>query len=207
MVLPLAKQQVGNFALETLDATIRPPDEKQAALCQRALVHGPHALGSLLAGVDSPEGWQSRLVSDLQWLSEFLHPLDGMPPSEDWKSWPDHILDNPNWPTMVRRAFKACLRFRHNQASGKLWERRMEISFKADGVSGPVSEVPNEEQPKFHCGFCSCTFASKRALAMHAHQMHGYLPLAKLFAFGTECCMGMQEEVSLSPSTYPSSHV
>ena len=198
MVFPMAKQQVGSFALETLDVStlcglIHLPSPKdlltknRLLYVKRALVHGPHALWSLLAGVDSPEGWQSRLVADFQWLCEFLPHLDGVPPCEDWKSWLDHILENPNWPTMVRRAFKACLRFRHNQASGKLWERRMEMSFKADGVRGPLCEVPNVEQPKFHCGFCSCIFASKRALAMHAHQMHGYLPLAKLFAFGTEC--------------------
>ena len=198
MVIPLAKQQVGSFALETLDVTtlcglIKLPSPKdlltknRLLYVKRALVHGPHALWSLLAGVDSSKGWQVRLVSDLQWLRDFLHLLDGVPPCEDWKSWLDYIIEHPNWPTMVRRAFKACLRFRHNQASGKLWERRMEMSFKAEGVRGPVSGAQTDEQPQLHCGLCSCTFASKRALAMHAHQIHGYLPLAKLFAFGTEC--------------------
>ena len=126
-------------------------------------------------------------MHDLRWLCKFSRPFVDMPPCDDWTSWLDSIRANPSWQTMVRKAFKACVRFRHNQASGKLWERRMELSFAMDGVSGRWSDVGNQDPLEIRCGLCSCTFTSKRSLAMHAHQMHGYLPLAKLFAFGSEC--------------------
>ena len=100
-----------------------------------------------------------------------------------WK-WLHYIESTPEWPTMVRKATAACKRFRANAAHGKLWERRMAKGFQLDGVP---AGLPEQSEKAIQCTWCERTFSSRRALAMHAHQVHGYVPLPKCFAFGNEC--------------------
>lgn len=195
MLYSMAKQQVGSSCLESLDATtvcgllqmLSPKDtvtRNRLLYIARALQHAPRSLWFLLAGVTHEDGWIAKLQQDLQWLLTFHGWRDGMPVDLDVWQWLSFIEATPEWPSIVRKATTACKRFRANAAHGKLWERRMAKGFQLDGVHVGMT---TQTEGIIQCSWCEKTFSSRRALAMHAHQIHGYVPLTKCFAFGNEC--------------------
>ena len=195
MLYSMAKQMVGPACLESLDTTticgllhmLSPKDtvtRNRLLYLARALKHAPRSLWFLIAGVEHEDGWTTKVRHDLQWLLDFHGWRNDMPDTLDVWEWLQYIGSTPEWPSIVRKAVGACKRFRNNAANGKLWERRMAHGFQQDGVKVGAQV---QHQSNLQCNICQKTFTSRRALAMHAHQVHGYVPLTKCFAFGNEC--------------------
>ena len=200
MICPLVKQSVGRECVEILDVFTlcgliwlpAPKDllaKSRLLYLKRALIYGPATLWSLLHGVDHAHGWLAHLQQDLHWFLDFHSSADDMPPVHDVRGWLQCVKQCQTWGSMVRKAAATCMRFRYNEATGKLWEKRMAAGFRKFGVE--VESIPSAHQ--WQCNLCDKSFGSKRALAMHSHQVHGYRPLPKYYANGSMCWICAKE--------------
>ena len=200
MLHTMVKQAVGRECVEVLDVfTLRgliwlpaPKDllsKSRLLYLKRALTYGPATLWSLLTDVDDAHGWLVLLQQDLQWFLDFHSQDVDMPPVQDARGWLQYVLQCPSWSSMVKKAASACMRFRHNEATGKLWEKRMAAGFRKLGVE-VEAPLPMHQ---WRCNLCDMSFGSKRALAMHSHQAHGYRPLPKYYARGSMCWICAKE--------------
>ena len=150
----------------------------------RMLTWGPAVLWAFVLDVTVPDGWCGHVVGDLEWLTRFCTVKLPNISTTDVRGWLQHIANDPKWPMYVKNAAKACVRYRQRQADVKLWELRVATTLHNNGV---VCKQILPKQACLQCTICGESFGSRRALGMHSHLVHGYLPEVKFFADGSTC--------------------
>ena len=150
----------------------------------RMLIYGPAVLWAFIFDVAAPDGWCNHVIDDLDWLCRFCTiRLPHICP-KDVRKWLQHIANDPKWPAYVKSAAKACVQHRKRQANAKLWELKIATTLQNNGV--PCQKVPHK-QTRLQCKTCGECFGNRRALGMHSHLVHGYIPEVKFFADGSAC--------------------
>ena len=151
---------------------------------KRAISKAPAALWSLLHENNDFHSWLTHFIASCHWLSRHLPgglPLQVSNPGQMLS----FIALDEKWNGRVRSALKACLQFRRADAEGKLWTLRVEKHVSS------LSCLPDLSSPKatcsWKCNLCEDSFASKKALAVHARHKHKYRTLLKYYVLGDEC--------------------
>ena len=151
---------------------------------KRAISKIPAALWSLLHENNDVHSWHVQFIVSCHWLSRHLPgglPLQVLSPGQMLS----FIALDEKWNGRVRSALKACLQFRRADVEGKLWTLRIEKYISN------LSCLPDFSSPKatcsWKCNLCEDSFASKKALAVHARHKHKYRTLLKYYVLGDEC--------------------
>lgn len=195
LLFPLVKCGTRGCSVELLDTAtlcglanmMTPRDlmaKQRLQYAKRALVHGPVFLWTLVVSVEDHDGWAHWFGEDLQWLLKFSPMTFLDVATTDVRTWLQFIAESDDWSQWVKQAAKACVRYRARQSQAKVWELHVADTLQKHWVQCcPRVVVPGS----IECTLCGQTFRSKRALAMHSHAIHGYLPEVKFFAPGSMC--------------------
>eukprot|EP00435_Cladocopium_sp_Y103_P048270 s546_g14.t1 len=151
---------------------------------RRAIVKAPAVLWSLLWDTTSNTSWFSLLQRSLAWLQRHATRPHGIS-SDDVAASLQAIVLNESWNGLIRSTLKSSLAYVKAVAEGKLWTQRFQSRFHK--LSTLPLSVSEDSQGTWRCGQCDLSFASKRALAMHARHKHDYQSILKRYVFGDEC--------------------
>ena len=195
LLFPLVKGRTRGCSVEILDtetlcglANMMTPRDMMAKqrlqYTKRALAHGPAFLWALVISVEDQDGWGHWFGEDLKWLLKFSQVKLPEVDTIDIRAWLQFIASSDEWARWVKQAGKACASYRARQSQVKVWELHIADTLQKHEVNCcPRVVVPGSVE----CTLCGQTFKSKRALAMHSHATHGYLPEVKFFALGSMC--------------------
>ena len=172
------------YALAGLDAPMDCLHAARLRYVRRAIKVAPPILWQLLWNTHSAESWLVGLQQSFDWFQHhYPHPHFSFP--REMSGWLAMIAVDGSWKGRVKSALAACKQFRIRQAEGKKWTMLMEHRLHRSGCGpAPESVVPGAG---WKCGVCEMTFRSKRALAMHASQLHGYKQIAKYYVLDDTC--------------------
>jgi hypothetical protein len=186
-VRPLPPFQFSSAELCALCDINSPQDTLHAnrlRYAKRAISKAPAALWSLLHENNDVHSWDAQFIASCHWLSRHVPgglPLQVLNPGQMLS----FIALDEKWNGRVRSALKACLQFRRADAEGKLWTLRVEKHVSS------LSCLPDLTSPKatfsWKCNLCADSFASKKALAVHARHKHKYRTFLKYYVLGDEC--------------------
>eukprot|EP00435_Cladocopium_sp_Y103_P035492 s516_g9.t1 len=161
----------------------------------------PVALWNAVRCLDEVEGtwlWNVRL--SLQWLVQFSHASFALSCTSSWEDWFSFILLDSRWKGRLRRATHSCREYRKAYAEDAVWQHWLNHALSADGVVLTLDVPQSNSVSGWTCDLCAACFDSKRALAIHAMQLHGYKTIFKHYAHdGTcsHCCRDFHSRVRL----------
>lgn len=172
------------YALAGLDAPLDCLHAARLRYLRRAIKVAPPLLWKLLWNTHSATSWFSCLKQSFAWFQQhYPHPKFDFPSSiEDWLAL---VAIDGSWKGRVKAALTACRQFRIRQAEGKKWTLMFEHQLR--GLGGGQERDAAVQGAGWKCGACGAKFRSKRAVAMHASQMHGYKQVAKYYVLGETC--------------------
>ena len=151
---------------------------------KRAISKAPAALWSLVHENSDQHSWLVHLAESCAWLARHLPGGLSVSLSEPCQLLSFIAMDE-KWNGRVRSALKACLQFRKADAEGKLWTLRVEKHLLS------LSSLPDLKQTKelsmWKRNLCDDSFASKKALAVHARHRHKYRTILKYYVLGDVC--------------------
>ena len=172
------------YAMAGLDAPMDALHAARLRYVKRAMKVAPPILWQLLWGTRSQQAWMSRLQQSFAWF-HLHYPHLGPESPQDLEGWLTMVAVDTGWKGRVKTALKACRQFRLRQAEGREWTLSVTSQLRTMGGS-PASQQA-VDQPGWNCGVCHLVFRTKRAVAMHASQVHGYRQIAKYFVLGPDC--------------------
>ena len=142
----------------------------------------PCALWNLLS---QEATWIEAGMDSLKWFA--LHYPFRLPANQEdsFTHWLSVIALDSGWKGRVKTAASACLSFRRLQAESHIWDKTFELHFR--DIAGLPPLLDQQPASTWICDLCSSSFISKRALAMHASQAHGYKTMTKYYAVGEVC--------------------
>ena len=175
------------YALAGLDAPLDALHASRLRYLKRAIGVAPPVLWQLLWQTSSPNSWMANLWRSFQWFGQHYPHMAKEAPS-DLQGWITMVAVDAGWKGRVRTALKACRQFRIRQAEGKKWSLSVVGSLREmGGISDESEMLPIPHPQGWRCGLCQQVFSTKRALAMHASQMHNYKPEGKYYVLGPDC--------------------
>ena len=186
-IRPIPPFQFSTAELCALSGINSPQDTLHAnrlRYVKRAISKAPAALWSLIHENNDVHSWVARFVDSCQWIDTHLPgglPVQTVHPGQLLS----FIAIDEKWYGRVRSAMKACLQFRRADAEGKLWTLRVEKH--VSGLSNLPVLISPKESFSWKCNLCDDSFASKKALAVHARHKHQYRTILKYYVLGDEC--------------------
>ena len=154
---------------------------------KRLLTHCPAILWAYLRDVETIEdSWIFHLRASFAWLARFSATHFGLTGDSTFEDWLIFVAADQRWKGRLKRAAQSCRTYRSTHAETDVWQSWLSHSLSNKGVSfGPLTTAAPALQ--WTCELCERNFASKRALAMHAAQVHAYQTLVKHFATDGLC--------------------
>ena len=151
---------------------------------RRAISTAPTALWGLLH--DNPHGnsWLPHLQESYQWLLKHLRP-GLMPQCQDAHELLSIIAIDQKWNGHIKTALKSSMQYQQARAQGKLWTNRLQYQV-ANFATVSIPEVDRADNC-WKCSLCEATFATKKALSVHARHKHEYRTVLKYYVLGDEC--------------------
>ena len=181
------------YDTQTLCGLLQMPSPIDALHCSRLrylkrfVLHCPQILwNTIWATKDERDSWCELCLQSCHWLVKFYPKQMPCNESHDFVECLQFVATDTQWKGRVKAAQASCLKYRLATAEQEVWQHKIALTLQGFGVS--VDDCsPAEPEQTWQCDLCSSTFASKRALAMHAHKAHGYTTKVKFFALG-DCC-------------------
>ena len=170
------------YALAGLDAPMDALHASRLRYVRRAVQVAPPILWKLLWQTTVPQSWMTRLVESFQWFGQHYPYLAADYP-KDLQGWLTMVALDTGWKGRVKTALKSCRQYRMRQAQGRKWTMSISGTLRSLGCGSIEPPVPDSNV--WTCGHCGSTFASRRALAMHASKLHGYKP--EYFVLDVDC--------------------
>ena len=133
-----------------------------------------------------PGSWIWHLKESFAWLARFSARTFGLTASSSLIDWLTFAVVDGRWKGRVRRAIAFCRSYRQTHASTAVWHATLRNLMTQKGVVLPLAGPDTQELP-WTCEHCGAKFSSKRALAMHAVQLHDYQTLVKHYARDGRC--------------------
>ena len=172
------------YALAGLDAPMDALHAARLRYVKRAIRVAPPVLWQLLWQTRSANSWMAQLSQSFKWFRlHYPHTAKEFP--SDLRGWLTMVAVDHGWKGRVKTALKACRQFRLRQAEGRKWT--MSVLGHLRNLGGGDGDQPLAHSQGWLCGLCNQVFPTRRALAMHASQTHGYKPEAKYFVLGQDC--------------------
>ena len=172
------------YALAGMDAPMDALHAARLRYVRRAIQVAPPILWQLLWQTAVPQSWLEHLAVSFRWFGQH-YPYVATDYPTDLPGWLTMVALDPGWKGRVKTTLKACRQFRMRQAQGRKWTMSIAGTLRSFGCGSDEQSVPDPNL--WTCGQCGSTFASRRALAMHASKLHGYKPEAKYFVLGADC--------------------
>ena len=152
---------------------------------KRLVGNGPSFLWAYLWNNQSDRAWLKQLHASCKWLA--LHcpapsPIKAEAEIQDWIAF---IAIDTAWRGRVKKTAKAALAHFRLAAEGKLWQ--LGALHRLSTVESYVAPSPPPETVHWQCEQCDKQFKSRRALAMHASKVHGYVRRSKYFIDSDVC--------------------
>ena len=152
---------------------------------KRLISTGPSFLWTYLWNNQSDRAWLKQLLASCEWLA--MHcpahtPIKADAEIEDWVAF---IAMDTAWRGRVKKTAKAALTHFRLAAEGKLWQ--LGALHRLSMVDCYVAPPPPPEAVHWQCEQCDKQFKSRRALAMHASKVHGYVRRSKYFIDSDVC--------------------
>eukprot|EP00435_Cladocopium_sp_Y103_P036537 s605_g9.t1 len=155
---------------------------------KRILPQCPAVLWHAVRSIDDKEGtWLWNLRKSLQWLVQFSHASFALSVQAPWEDWFSFIALDSRWKGRLKRASHSCREYRRAYAEDQVWHYWLQHALSDDGVVLSLDESPVVPSSAWSCDLCSARFASKRALAVHAMQLHGYKTVFKHYSHDGQC--------------------
>ena len=130
--------------------------------------------------------WISLCLEALHWLLKFCPHTIPADRNATFQEWIPIIRLDVQWKAKIKAAAKSCKHFRWEEAKQTVWTKKLERMFIDHQVCLDQQETAVMNH-RWQCDICQQTFASKCALAMHAHKMHAYRSILRYYAVGDEC--------------------
>lgn len=154
---------------------------------KRLIAHCPTVHWHALSQVRNEAGtWLSLLQESFTWFAAFSHRKFGLHADSSWSDWVTVVQIDGHWKGHLKRATKSCIAYYHAKAQTAIWQMWMRRALTVSGVDILPDPEPTSSQ-RWRCGLCELAFASKRALAMHASQVHNYQAVVKHYAVDGMC--------------------
>eukprot|EP00438_Fugacium_kawagutii_P035005 Skav208021 [mRNA] locus=scaffold2714:74524:83538:+ [translate_table: standard] len=174
--------QVETAVLASLAGLLPPADQLHAdrlKYLKRFVTLCPPSMWAWLKACEnSADSWLQACRASLEWMRRFYKFPLGIP------LLVIHLDDS--WKGKVTAAAKSCRRYRLAQAEYDVWLRFFCRTMEDAGLEVP-QDKPTMPKAQWTCLQCSQTFASKKALAVHSYQIHGYRARARYYALGSVC--------------------
>ena len=168
-------------------ANLLPPSDglhvTRLKYCRKLVFKGPSCLWSMLLDTEAKQSWIHALLSSIRWLARFGPP--------ECRNFPERVEDviaciavDDRFAAKVTAAKHSCMSYRAQQALAQI--KQMELSMVLEKCGCDV-EGPKKAEPQWSCSLCSACFGSKRGLALHSVQVHGYKRRARFWVANDEC--------------------
>ena len=160
-----------------------------ARLCyfRRLLAHCPGIHWNSLAQVrNEPGTWLSLLQDSFAWFAKFSHRHFGLTSTSTWVDWITFVQMDGRWKGHLKRAAHSCVAYHQANAQTLIWQTCLRRAFITHGV-GHSDQEKMPAPSRWKCSLCDHAFGSKRALAMHAVQIHGYQTVVRHYAYDGLC--------------------
>ena len=150
----------------------------------RMLPRCPEVLWQLLHHAPPDDNWITLCMQSFAWLCRhYDKPLPAGPDST-WTQWLTVLSLDAHWKGRIRKTCKLALAWHTARAEYHLWHFRVHHHLSSSGVALPDLTAKRHAPRPWCCDLCNRTFASSRALAMHASRQHGYRKKARYWAAG-----------------------
>ena len=152
---------------------------------KRLVCSGPSFLWTYLWNNHSDRAWLKQLQASCQWLAVHCPaqvPIQTDASVEDWIAF---IAIDVTWRGRVKKTAKAALSHLRLAAEGKVWQ--LGALHRLAAVECYDAPLPATENVQWQCEQCDKQFKSRRALAMHASKVHGYVRRSKYFIDSDVC--------------------
>eukprot|EP00435_Cladocopium_sp_Y103_P075615 s462_g61.t1 len=178
------------YAIVGIDAPQDLLHANRLRYARRAVFSAPGVLWTFLLENSAEGSWIKMLGDSVAWLCAHFPgkiEVDASDPVECLR----FVSLNQKLSGHVRSALASCLRFRQEQAKGKLWTLRVKnrIEKYSAVVPNPLASPPKQWQ----CSLCDQSFDSKQALAVHARHKHQYRRMLKYYVLGSQDAAIMQQ--------------
>eukprot|EP00434_Breviolum_minutum_P033403 symbB.v1.2.029555.t1/scaffold3245.1/size65031/1 len=152
---------------------------------KRLICSGPSFLWAYLWNNHSDRAWLNQLHASCRWLATHCPaqlPLQVEASIEDWIAF---IAMDATWRGRVKKTAKAALSHFRLAAEGKVWQ--LGALHRLAAVECYDAPLSSTENVQWQCEQCDKQFKSRRALAMHASKVHGYVRRSKYFIDSDVC--------------------
>ena len=150
---------------------------------RKIIKNAPQVLWMLLHDTHAENSWSTHLRNSVQWLK-----MHGPP---DCRTWPEDfagiitsIAVDDKFHAKVTKAKNSCLQYRRQNAISQIQHADFAITLERLGIQ---IEDPILKKSNWECLTCGAVFETRRGLAIHAKQIHGYKKKAKYWVLSDEC--------------------
>ena len=116
----------------------------------RFLDSAPDILWRSLLRVTEEQGWLHHLGLSFAWLLK-CSPL-AIQVSENIADWLTFTKLHPAWTSLVKKAARACLHYRHRAAQWQIWNKAMTLQLGRFGAPVPQTDLATPAQ--YACSLC-----------------------------------------------------
>eukprot|EP00435_Cladocopium_sp_Y103_P001085 s3376_g1.t1 len=171
------------YALANLNAPRDLIHANRLRYLARIISKAPPILWRMLYHTPASQAWPKLLADSFQWLRTYSARV--IPDLVQLGDICSYVSLHQRWSGTVKAALRACMAFHASEARGLLWTLRMEHFVQKWSDYRPDVCLP--AGASWQCGECNQRFGSKRALAMHARQVHQYRKWQKYYALDVDC--------------------
>ena len=132
------------------------------------------------------ESWVDHCRDSFAWLCKYCPTQLAVNQESDFNEWVVAIMLDNCWRGKIKAAVRSCTDFRHENAKQQVWQVKFEETLAQTGVQSQAAQL-SQVDSTWQCDLCHQEFASKCALSMHAHKVHGYRMLLRYYALGDTC--------------------
>ncbi len=152
---------------------------------KRLIIKGPSLLWAYLWRNTSDRAWLKQLLASFQWFRVHFPGHLPLQPDCSIQDWISFVAIDAKWKGRVKQAAKAATYHFKLQAEGLVWQ--MSMLYRMETVECYVPPPTPAHAGQWICETCDLPFKSRRALAMHASKVHGYIRRSKYFIDGDVC--------------------
>ena len=152
---------------------------------KRLIGNGPTLLWTYLWRNTSDRAWMMQLTASFEWLRRHFPGHLPLSPGCQLQEWLSFAAVDLKWKGKIKQAAKAAINHFRNKAEGQVWQ--MSMLFRLEQFACCEPPPAPVHQGQWICELCDVPFQSRRALAMHASKVHGYVRRFKYFIDGDVC--------------------
>ena len=147
----------------------------------------PQITWTLMHNTAGCHSWIHHCMDSCHWMLKHYDSALPLNLESTFQDWVSFVRLDANWKGRIRKTCGLATAYHRARAEHAIWQRHFEVKLTRVGAALPAHQPDRDAHEQWQCDLCAKTFASTRALAMHATREHGYKKKVRYFAVGDTC--------------------